>query len=439
MAKLVSTTMKVQFREYWQNLCAGGHVITWLCDGIPKFDPGSWNTPRHEKVKRVQSTVDHLVEAREYYRCILPFEDSNVWSSAAGTYVALSTLTAGQVMKLRMGDVMAGAQASQIAKDHELREEDFLLWWHTWRNNHAHKGTFEFPTDLSDRGTDTVFDCLVRFMVRAKRGWDSVDWAQPISGSEYDLPFTEHPVTVKKTTEPKKKKQLKMAIESNLSTKLATVKTQATKDAKEALYRTGAKKAVDASRALIVTGLRSKTKGNARAKQIAAFLETDHGRAALSVILGNLPLVMPQLATDPRFTKLAAEMRVAGLQHVTDLLADELAGPVTAIFTSAVAAIPAAGDDELQMSRREEDHKLVIYVATPLRWLFFGLYDPLLRWAMNRVTNTIRVLVPDVDITRYREAGAIVLVTDGERADQVQEAAYRVHTWIVTAIQKIWL
>lgn len=432
MAKLASTTMKVKFREYWQNLYVGGHV-TWLCDGIPKFDPGSWNTPRHEKVKRVQSTVDHLVEAREYYRCIMPFEDSNVWSGDASMYVALSTLTPGQVLKLRMGDVMAGAQSAQIAKDHELTEEDFLLWWHTWRNDHAHKGTFEFPIDLSDRGNDTVFDCLVRFMIRAKRGWDSVDWAQPIAGSEYDAPYTEHPVTVKK------KKEQPMAIQSDLSTKLATVKTQATKDAKEALYRTGAKKAVDASRALIVTGLKSKTKGNARAKQIAAFLETDHGRAALSVILGNLPLVMPQLATDPRFTKLAAEMRVAGLQHVTDLLADELAGPVTAIFTSAVSAIPDVKDDELQMSRREEDHKLVIYVATPLRWLFFGLYDPLLWWAMKRVTNTVRVLVPDVDITRYREAGALVLVTDGERADQLNEAVRLVHTTVVTTVQKIWL
>jgi hypothetical protein len=132
-------------------------------------------------------------------------------------------------------------------------------------------------------------------------------------------------------------------------------------------------------------------------------------------------------------------MRVAGLQHVTDLLADELAGPVTAIFTSAVSAIPSVEGDELQMARQEESHKLVIYIATPLRWLFFGLYDPLLWWAMKRVTNTVRVLVPDVDITRYREAGALVLVTDGTRADQVREAVATVHVWVVSSIQKIWL
>lgn len=438
MAKLVSTMVKVQFKEYWQNLYAAGRV-SWSYDRIPKLDQGRFN--RSEKIKRINAELEYDSDAREYYRRVLPFEDSNAWSVERGGLVWVSWLTADQVMNLRMGDLMAGAQSAQIAKDHELTEKDFLLWWHTWENSHARKGSFEFefPTDPSDCSGDTVFDCLVRLMVQAKCGWHGVDWAQPISGSEHDVPFTEHPVTVKKASEPKKKEQPKMAIESNLSTKLATVKTQATKDAKEALYRTGAKKAVDASRALIVTGLKSKTKGNARAKQIAAFLETDHGRAALSVILGNLPLVMPQLATDPRFTKLAAEMRVAGLQHVTDLLADELAGPVTAIFTSAVAAIPSVADDELQMSRREESHKLVIYIATPIRWLFFGLYDPFLWWAMKRVTNTVRVLVPDVDITRYREAGALVLVIDGERADQLYEAVRLVHTTVVTTVQKIWL
>lgn len=91
------------------------------------------------------------------------------------------------------------------------------------------------------------------------------------------------------------------------------------------------------------------------------------------------------------------------------------------------------------MARREEEYKLVIYIATPIRWLFFGLYDPLLWWAMKRVTNTIRVLVPDVDITRYREAGALVLVTDRDRAEQVREAVANVHAWIVSSIQKIWL
>lgn len=91
------------------------------------------------------------------------------------------------------------------------------------------------------------------------------------------------------------------------------------------------------------------------------------------------------------------------------------------------------------MSRSKDEHKLVIYIATPLRWLFFGLYDPLLWWAMKRVTNTIKVLVPDVDITRYREAGAIVLVIDGERVGQVAEAVGHVHVWIVSSIQKIWL
>ena len=429
MAKLASETRTITFKAYWDELFSAG-IVRQSYDSIPQFDPGSMGTPRSEKIARIQRSTRWDFTARsQYYRSVLPFEDADVWSVDAAAYMPLTSMPSDKVMNLHMADVLTGARAAQAAKDHELTEGDFLLWWHTWRNDHAAKNVFN--VDAIAPWPGSTHDWLMKAALKS--------WGTCLIDDEYDVPFTEHPVTVKKTTEPKKKKQLKMAIESNLSTKLATVKTQATKDAKEALYRTGAKKAVDASRALIVTGLKTKTKGNARAKQIAAFLETDHGRAALSVILGNLPLVMPQLATDPRFTKLAAEMRVAGLQHVTDLLADELAGPVTAIFTSAVAAIPAAGGDELQMSRREEDHKLVIYVATPLRWLFFGLYDPLLRWAMNRVTNTIRVLVPDVDITRYREAGAIVLVTDGERADQVQEAAYRVHTWIVTAIQKIWL
>jgi hypothetical protein len=432
MTKLTSAARTITFKAYWNELLSL-RIVRQSYDSIPQFDPGSMGTPRSEKIARIQRSTRWDFTARaQYYRSVLPFEDADVWSVDAGAYVPLSSMPSDEVMKLHMADVLTGARAAQAAKDHELTEGDFLLWWHTWRNDHAVKN--RFSVDAVALWPGSTHDWLMKAARAALKSWGTC-----LNDDDYVVPFTEHPVTVKKASEQKKKEQPKMAIESNLSTKLATVKTQVTKDAKEALYRTGAKKAVDASRALIVTGLKSKTKGNARAKQIAAFLETDHGRAALSVILGNLPLVMPQLATDPRFMKLAAEMRVAGLQHVTDLLADELAGPVTAIFTSAVAAIPDVKDDELQMARREEEHKLVIYIATPLRWLFFGLYDPLLWWAMKRVTNTIRVLVPDVDITRYREAGALVLVTDGTRADQVREAVATVHTWVVSSIQKIWL
>lgn len=432
MAKLASETRTITFKAYWNELFSAG-IVRQSYDSIPQFDPGSMGTPRAEKIARIQRSTRWDFTARtQYYRSVLPFEDADVWSIDAGAYMPLSSMPSDEVMKLHMVDVLTGARAAQAAKDHELTEGDFLLWWHTWRHDHAAKNVFS--VDAIAPWPGSTHDWLMKAARAALKSWGTC-----LIDDEYDVPFTEHPVTVKKASEPKKKEQPKMAYQPDLSMKLATVKTQATKDAKEALYRTGAKKAVDASRALIVTGLKTKTKGNARAKQIAAFLETDHGRAALSVILGNLPLVMPQLATDPRFTKLAAEMRVAGLQHVTDLLADELAGPVTAIFTSAVAAIPDVKDDELQMSRREEDHKLVIYVATPLRWFFFGLYDPLLWWAMKRVTNTVRVLVPDVDITRYREAGALVLVTDSERADQLNEAVRLVHTTVVTTVQKIWL
>ena len=84
--------------------------------------------------------------------------------------------------------------------------------------------------------------------------------------------------------------------------------------------------------------------------------------------------------------------------------------------------------------------KVVIYVSTLAKWFFLGFYDPLLQWALTKVKSSIRVLVPDVDVVRYRKEGALVLTVNPHQADVIRTAIFRLHgVWLVDSIQEIRL
>lgn len=81
--------------------------------------------------------------------------------------------------------------------------------------------------------------------------------------------------------------------------------------------------------------------------------------------------------------------------------------------------------------------KVVIYVSTITKWLFLGFYDPLLPWALNRVLGTLRVLVPNEDVTRYRKEGALVIVVDSKQVETIRTTMRIVHVWLVDSVQKV--
>lgn len=115
-----------------------------------------------------------------------------------------------------------------------------------------------------------------------------------------------------------------------------------TTDATDAAWRSAANTAVAAIRAPLLAALSSRLDSR-QTKAVGAFLATGEGRALLSVALGMAPLLLPDLASDPRVTRLAREMRVAGMQVVSDMLLNELCGPVIQALTKAVAKLPPPG------------------------------------------------------------------------------------------------
>ena len=112
-----------------------------------------------------------------------------------------------------------------------------------------------------------------------------------------------------------------------------------TVDATDAAWRSAAATAVAAIRAPLLAALSSRLDSR-QTKAVGAFLAKEEGRALLSVALGMAPMLLPELASDPRVTRLAREMRVAGMQVVSDMLLSDLCGPVIQALTKAVAKLP---------------------------------------------------------------------------------------------------
>lgn len=101
-------------------------------------------------------------------------------------------------------------------------------------------------------------------------------------------------------------------------------------DSVDAAYRTAARKIAERARVIVLAALGKKS--HPTSAIVAQFLETDHGKALLSFALGCAPFFVGKLNGDARAAKLCANLRVAGLAHVTDGIADAVLDPITELF-----------------------------------------------------------------------------------------------------------
>lgn len=118
-----------------------------------------------------------------------------------------------------------------------------------------------------------------------------------------------------------------------------TVTAALKKNLNDAAWRTASETAVDLVRKPVAAALVNRT-DSANAAMVAAFLDSEVGAAFLSALMGVAPLFLPQLGADPRVARLADEMRTSGAKFVTDKVSRDLAGPIVAAFTTAVAGLP---------------------------------------------------------------------------------------------------
>lgn len=114
-------------------------------------------------------------------------------------------------------------------------------------------------------------------------------------------------------------------------------------NSKSAAWRSAAKKSARAARAPIVAALEALTGDSKLSSSLAAFMATDNGLALTGVFVGAIPLILPEVSNDPNLLRLAEEMRIGGIEIVTDQVADKLMAPVMSIFAVGLASLKAAG------------------------------------------------------------------------------------------------
>lgn len=118
-----------------------------------------------------------------------------------------------------------------------------------------------------------------------------------------------------------------------------TVKSNAT----QAAWRSAALSVTKSVRAPLIAAVCKKLTPD-QAQTFQAFMKTAEGRGLLSLILGAIPLFVPQLQVDSRMEKLAEELRIAGLQVASDKIFDVALAPIVAAFTSATQKLPIVAE-----------------------------------------------------------------------------------------------
>lgn len=119
-----------------------------------------------------------------------------------------------------------------------------------------------------------------------------------------------------------------------------TIASQSLKeDAKSAAWRTAGRTAIDAAHKPFVAALRKYLPAK-QATAVAAFLDTENGRAGMAVVLGCAPFFIPQLASNDRASRLATEMRIQGIQTFSDRIGRDFFQPIIEAFTKALAVVP---------------------------------------------------------------------------------------------------
>src|ERR1700722_5549241 len=137
--------------------------------------------------------------------------------------------------------------------------------------------------------------------------------------------------------------------ETNMSTGKCSVVSQALTvvkaDGKDAAWRTAARQASRAIRAPLGALLGKKLPAGVGGLVLGQ-LDTDSGEALIALAVGHTMGYVPQFSCDPKLMRLAKEMRVQGMSHFTDILADAVLAPLREQLVEVVKLIPFGDDAE---------------------------------------------------------------------------------------------
>jgi hypothetical protein len=142
--------------------------------------------------------------------------------------------------------------------------------------------------------------------------------------------------TKNKTKKEETMSDLKTTNETAIQVAYNTVKSDGT----DAAWRVAAKQAAKSVKAPVVAALQRTTLPTGVIGFFVSQFDTDNGEAVLAFVLGTVMGYVPQLGTDPKFIRLARELRVLGMDRFLSKVADVMLNPLREQFVEIVKAIP---------------------------------------------------------------------------------------------------
>lgn len=148
-------------------------------------------------------------------------------------------------------------------------------------------------------------------------------------------------------------------------------------DGVNAGYRVAATQVTTGIRGAILTVLKNKGMDEGKLKAVSDLLETEIGRAMISVMLGYGLTYMPMIGEDARAQRLAKEFRVEGMATVGNEIVGTLMENFLPVITQALSALPKEEGQlrvegkkdtkSLVESLNEEEHEEVVVEAPKAR------------------------------------------------------------------------
>jgi hypothetical protein len=142
--------------------------------------------------------------------------------------------------------------------------------------------------------------------------------------------------TIKQTKKEETMSNLKTTNETAMQVAYNTVKSDGT----DAAWRVAAKQAAKSVKAPVVAALQRTTLPTGVVGFFVSQLDTNNGEAVLAFALGTVMGYVPQLGSDPKFIRLARELRVLGMDRFLSKVADVMLNPFREQLVDIVKAIP---------------------------------------------------------------------------------------------------
>lgn len=116
-------------------------------------------------------------------------------------------------------------------------------------------------------------------------------------------------------------------------------------DAVDAAWRAAAKQAVKSAKVPLLAFLGAQKLPGSVLGFMGAFADTDNGEAVLAFVLGVGITYVPNFGTDPKFVRLAKELRVLGMESFMTKVMDVMLNPIRDQIVELVKSLPFASPE----------------------------------------------------------------------------------------------